>query len=196
MHRALGRLRNPSSAQMEKPWDSHCKSVTKKLESRAFLLRRLRCVAGGFSARVTPYLLKAFAVSVATYACQIWHTASSNTVANKIETTFASFRKQALGTHIQTPDVFQRAELGMLSQPHERDICSLMFLHRLLHLDSSRLAPQVLKCILEDTRKGTLDGPANWATLTIPRILERHGAQQTNFTMMHAQHRLCPTRAQ
>ena len=37
------------------------------------------------------------------------------------------------------------------------------------------VAPQVLKCILEDTRKGTLDGPANWATLTIPRILERHG---------------------
>ena len=175
LHRALGRLRNPSDPSMVKPWDSHCKTVIKKLESRAFLLRRLRCTAGGFSARLIPHLLKAFVVSVATYASEVWNTAGTSTVTEKIEATFAEYRRQALGAYKNTPDQLQRAELGMLSQAHERDICSLMFLHRLVTMDKKRLAPQVFKCLMADTRKGTINGPSNWVTLTVPRILERHG---------------------
>lgn len=44
----------------------------------------------------------------------------------------------------------------------------------------TRLVPQVFKCLMADTRKGTIDGCANWATLTIPRILGKH-ALDGNF---------------
>ena len=77
-------------------------------------------------------------------------------------------------TQSRTPDVLLRAELGVLSQQGERDLCSLKFLHRLLTMSRDRLVCRIFKCLYEDPRRGTVGGSANWVTLTIPRILERY----------------------
>ena len=158
---------------MKKPWEVHVGYVKKKLEARKFLMRKMKCQQGGFSPRMAKLLLQSHVCSVATYGAEIWNTAAN--CSDKIEQTFAQMRQAVLGTQNQTPDAMQRAELGALSQQNERDLCSLKFLHRILTMKRTRLTSRVFKCIMKDDRKGTVDGCANWATLTIPRIMMKHG---------------------
>lgn len=178
MHQSLGRFRNPSDPSQKKPWEAHIEYTKQKIESRKFLLRKMKCQQGGFSPRMAKNLLQSHACSVATYGAEIWNTAANGS--DKIEQVFALMRQAVLGTQNSTPDAMQRAELGVLSQQNERDLCSLRFLHRILTMKRTRLVPQVFKCLMADTRKGTIDGCANWATLTIPRILGKH-ALDGNF---------------
>ena len=61
-----------------------------------------------------------------------------------------------------------RAELGCKSQSHERDLCSLMYLRRVIALPASRLTKRIFDCIMHDQRRGCLNARPNWATCTVP----------------------------
>ena len=116
--------------------------------------------------------MQSFVCSVSTYASEIWNTSCN--AADQVERVFSEIQQRILGTQSRTPDVLLRAELGVLSQQGERDLCSLKFLHRLLTMSRDRLVCRIFKCLYEDPRRGTVGGSANWVTLTIPRILERY----------------------
>ena len=68
-----------------------------------------------------------------------------------------------------------RAELGCKSQSHERDLCSLMYLRRVIALPASRLTKRIFDCIMHDQRRGCLNARPNWATCTVPALLSRYG---------------------
>ena len=87
MHQSLGRFRNPSDPSQKKPWDEHVEYTKRKIESRKFLLRKMKCQQGGFSPRMAKNLLQAHACSVATYGAEIWNTAANGS--DKIEQVFA-----------------------------------------------------------------------------------------------------------
>ena len=60
MHQSLGRFRNPSDPSQKKPWDEHVEYTKRKIESRKFLLRKMKCQQGGFSPRMAKNLLRAW----------------------------------------------------------------------------------------------------------------------------------------
>ena len=51
-------------------------NVADRIESRRFMLRRMKCQSGGFSPRVAIALVRSFVISVTTYGAVIWNNAS------------------------------------------------------------------------------------------------------------------------
>ena len=68
------------------------------------------------------------------------------------------------------------AELGLLSSRSQRDVCSLMFLWRVLHMPRGRLTRQVFDAMGTDRYLGSGDR-ANWARSTVPSLLKRYMLQ-------------------
>ena len=132
----------------------------------------MKCQSGGFSPRVAIALVRSFVISIATYGAVIWNNASC--APDTIEDKLTEIYGDILGCQRNTPSVLVRAELGCKSQRCERDLCSLMYLRRLLALPDSRLTKQIYAVLMHDHRRGCLSARPNWATCTMPALLSRY----------------------
>ena len=119
----LGHSRFAPIRESTDPWSTHKQSVADRIESRRFLLRKMKCQNGGFSPRVAIALVRSFVISIATYGAVIWNNASC--VPDPIEDKLTEIYADILGCQRNTPSVLVRAELGCKSQRCERDLCSL-----------------------------------------------------------------------
>ena len=168
----LGHARFAPAREPIDPWHMHMEYVADRIESRRFLLRKMKCQNGGFSPRVAVNLVRSFVLTIATYGAALWN--NTNRTSDPIEDKFSDLYADLLGCLRNTPSAIMRAELGCRSQNHERDICSLMYLRRVIALPASRLTKQVYDCITRDQRRGYLNARPNWATCTVPALLSRY----------------------
>ena len=127
----------PPSGPMH-AWSEHVKYVSDRLRSKAFMLRRMQCAEHGFSPRTACGLIRSFASTSANYASEIWNTANSSSL-SALETSFSYLHQRVLGCQSNTPHKLMNAELGLLGPRSQRDVCSLMFLWRILRMPRERL---------------------------------------------------------
>ena len=151
-------------------WDTHVDHVVQKLRNKVFLLRRMQCVSGGFSPRVACGLVRSFASSSVNFASEIWNTTRGY---SRLESEFAVLHQRVLGCQSNTSHKLMSAELGLLSQRGQRDVCSLLYLRRVLRMPQSRLTRRVFDAMSADRYVGSGDR-ANWSRSVAPALLKRY----------------------